>query len=171
MGLSAHIRCDDLPVLLKLLGRTLDGDAAQLQDISVVGVLQGNVDVLFDDQQRHALIGIDLLEDAEDVGDDQGGEPEGRLVQQQHPGPGHEAAGDGQHLLFAAAQGAAKLLGALLEDGEEVQDHFLVLGDSHLVAAAVGAHAKVLADAEVLEDFAPFGHRGDSQPDNFAGAQ
>jgi len=49
----------------------------------------------------HLLLGVDTLQDVEDLSHDQGGEAEARLVAQQKPRPTHKRPGDGEHLLFA----------------------------------------------------------------------
>ena len=56
-------------------------------------------------------LGVDLLDDLEDLAHEQGGQAERRLVEQQEAGLGHEGAPDHQHLLLAAAQ-VARAAGA-----------------------------------------------------------
>ena len=51
-----------------------------------------------------------------------------RLVEQQHLGPGHQRPADGQHLLLAARQRAARLLAPLRQAGEEREDPVEVVG-------------------------------------------
>ena len=53
---------------------------------------------------------VDLVDGAEDLLHEQRGQAEGGLVEQQQPRPGHQRAGDGQHLLLAARERAGRLL-------------------------------------------------------------
>ena len=146
---------------------------------------QGLVGVLLHQKDRGA-VGIDLLDDAEDLLDDDGRKAQGGLVEQEEPGPGHEGAAHGQHLLLAAGQGAALLGDALLQDGKELEDVVHVAGDAVPVAAKEGAEIQVLAHRELGEDEAPLGHLRDAElddvvrrqlvdggavPDNFARAR
>ena len=58
-------------------------DAAHLEDERVLRELQCDVRILLDDEHGEALALVQLLDDAEDLGDQQGREPERRLVQQE----------------------------------------------------------------------------------------
>ena len=57
----------------------------------------------------------------------EGGEPQGELVQYEDFGFGHQTPAHGHHLLFAAAQGAGLLAGPFLEAGKEFVDLVQVL--------------------------------------------
>src|SRR5207237_2654957 len=82
-------------------------------------------------------------------------EAHGGLVEKQDPRPGQNTAGDGEHLLLAAGEGAGGSVEAALQ-GREPPD--LVLdGGAGLLAAArpwarFGADAEVLGDAHALQD-------------------
>ena len=52
---------------------------------------------------------VDGLDQREQLLDQERGEAERRLVEDQQPGLGHQAAADGEHLLFAAGQRAGAL--------------------------------------------------------------
>ena len=54
-------------------------------------------------------------------------EAERGLVEEQEPRPAHQRAGDGEHLLLAAREGAAALVQALLEPREDRRDAFEIL--------------------------------------------
>src|SRR5581483_11765776 len=108
---------DVLVVELGRFGHELD--AALLQDVDVVGQLQGPADVLLDEEQGGPLRG-DLVEVVEDLVDELGGEAERHLVDEDELGPGQPGVGQGQHLLLAAAQRAGPLVEALAEDRERL---------------------------------------------------
>lgn len=135
-----------------------------------MGDAQGLVGVLFHQEDRGA-VGVDALDDLEDLLDDDGREAQRGLVQQEQLGPGHEGAADGQHLLFATGQGAAGLLAALGQDGEEVEHIVHVFLDALHVVAQEGAQVEVLAHAQVGEDEAAFGHLRDAQADDLVRGQ
>ena len=62
---------------------------------------------------------VDLLDRLEDLLDQDRREPERRLVEQQEPRPGHQRPADREHLLLAARQRAALLVGPLAEPREQ----------------------------------------------------
>src|SRR6476619_8166245 len=86
---------------LQLVGVAAEHDLARLEDIGAMGDAQGQVGVLLDHEHRDALL-VELGELAEQALDDEGGQPERRLVEQEEPRPRHERPGDRQHLLLAS---------------------------------------------------------------------
>ena len=82
-------------------------------------------------------------------------------------GPGHQGAGDGEHLLFPAAERPARLMAPLLEDRKEREDVLDVPGDLRLVLPEKGPHVEILRHREERKDPAPFGDLGDAQGDDF----
>ncbi|GAA3068592.1 hypothetical protein GCM10020000_61290 [Streptomyces olivoverticillatus] len=62
-------------------------------------------------------------------------ETHGGFVEHEEFGAGHQGAAHGEHLLFAAGEGACGLFGAFAEDGEEVVGALDVLGYSVSVLA------------------------------------
>ena len=71
---------------------------------------------------------VDLRDEREDLLHQDRREAQGRLVQQQQPGSGHERPPDGQHLLLAAGQRATLLVQALAEPREQHEGLLHVLG-------------------------------------------
>ena len=63
----------------------------------------------------------------EDLLHDERREAERRLVEEEQARPAHQRAGDGEHLLLAARQGAAALVQALLEARKDRADALEVL--------------------------------------------
>src|SRR5713101_440641 len=84
-----------------------------------VGERESEVQVLLDQQHRHALR-LEPAQDPLDLLDHHRRQPLGRLVEQEERGPGAQHARDGQHLLLAAGQLGAAVLGARGERRERL---------------------------------------------------
>ena len=63
-------------------------------------------------------------DDVKNFMDKQGGEPHGRLVQEDQLGLGHQGAADHGHLLFSPADKAGDFIPLLSQPGKVVIDHF-----------------------------------------------
>ena len=113
--------------------------------------------VLLDQEDGQAL-GLEADEDAADLADDERGEPFRRLVEEQHPAVGEERPADGQHLLLAARERAARLGFALPEAREQLED--AIEGPP----VRSGAEEQVLADRERREDAASLRHQREAPP-------
>ena len=114
----------------------------------MVGDLQGLVGVLLNEQDGDSLL-IEFLDDLEHLRHDHGGKAQGRLVEHHEFWPGHDAAGDCQHLLFTAGEQAAVLTLALLQAGKHRIDPLKVLFNAVHVLAVAGADAQVLFHGEL----------------------
>ena len=126
-----------------------------------VGEAFENRDVLVDEQDRLAL-GLERRETAPDLGADRGGQALGGLVEDEEARIGHQGAADGQHLLFAAGEGAGALVRALGQDREHRGD----AGERPWVGAVQpvgGGGDEVFADGERGEDLAAFGDEADAE--------
>jgi hypothetical protein len=110
-------------------------------------VAQADCGELLDDEHRHAGAG-DVGDDLVELGDDERGQAHRQLVDEEHGRVGAEAAGQGQHLLLAARQGAGQLPAPLPQAGEQREGH---LADPLQRGAARRRHAQVVVDAEVRE--------------------
>ncbi len=99
-----------------------------------VGHLQ-DADVALDHEDGHA-VGVDLGDDLEDVVHDHRRQPHRRLVDDQQPGAGHQAAADGEHLLLAAGQGPGQLRAAFAK-AREVAEHLVALLGEPVVVVAL----------------------------------
>src|SRR5690606_10519631 len=71
-------------VLRELPGRAIHHDAAVLQNVTIVGILERHVGVLLGQQEAHPLLLVEVLHDAEDLGDDLRRESHGGFVEQDH---------------------------------------------------------------------------------------
>ena len=71
-------------------------------DIGPVRQLQGMERVLLNQENREALLFIQLLDGAENEFYDERCQAKGRLVEQQQAGAGHKCTANGKHLLFTA---------------------------------------------------------------------
>ena len=96
-------------------------DVAVLQHVGAMGDRQRHRGVLLDHQDGGAL-SVDGLDDVEHLLDQHRREAHRRLVHQQQPRPRHQRAPDREHLLLAARQRAAVLVGPLLEAREQRVD-------------------------------------------------
>src|SRR5439155_5415219 len=89
-----EVRLLDVRALLQRLARAVEHDAPVLDDVGAVRERQRARDVLLDEQDRGAGL-VDRLQSLEDQPHHHGGEAEARLVEQEQPRTGHEAAADG----------------------------------------------------------------------------
>src|SRR5262245_62241458 len=92
-----------------------------------MGELERVIGVLLDEEDGNALLLVEIANDREDLLDDEGRETERRLVEEQEARAAHQRAGDGQHLLLAARQGAAALIEPFLESREDGADALQIL--------------------------------------------
>src|ERR1044072_1090695 len=88
------------------VGEPLD-HAAVFHDVIAVGDGRGEAEILLNEQDGKTLL-LEAADGPADLLDAAGGEPLGRLVEQQHARAGAQDAADRQHLLLAPGQ-----LGAL----------------------------------------------------------
>src|SRR3990170_5077960 len=161
-----QIRASHGLVLLKLRAILRQDDAAGLQQVAALRDGEGEAGVLLYQEDGDVLFLVDGLDYAEDLPHHQGGQAQGRLVQEEEAGSAHEAASDGQHLLLAAGKGVGGLLAALGEDGEVLADAFQVAFDAVSVAADVGPQAKVLHNRQFGEELTSLGDVGYAEGDD-----
>src|SRR6185503_12330889 len=90
---SPHIGRDDLGVALQITGRPLEHQLALLEYVGVVGDLQGQFDVLLDEQHGHFLFTVEHPEALIQLVDEHRRQPEGRLVDHEQAGPGDQRPG------------------------------------------------------------------------------
>ncbi len=101
----------------QLDGGTLHRDLAEFQYVTIVGHLQCGACILFDQQNRHAVV-AQFSYDVQDFLDDARRQSEAGFIQHQQRRFGHQCAADGQHLPLAAGQGAGQLGASFLEARE-----------------------------------------------------
>ena len=109
----AEIGLRDGGVLEQFFARAGLGDAALLENIGVVRDGERLERILLHEQNGLAH-GLDLADGIENGVDQQRREAEGRLVEHDEVGRGHDAAAHRQHLLLAAGERAGDLIFALL---------------------------------------------------------
>src|SRR3989304_9144563 len=109
-------------VPLQLLRRRLYHDVPCLKHVAVLGYGESQAHVLLHQEDRCVFLAVDRLDDAEDLADDERGQPQGGFIEGKEPGPRHEPAADGEHLLLAAGEGVRGLLPPLSEDGEVAEE-------------------------------------------------
>jgi hypothetical protein len=89
--------------MAQLVGSPGQGDGSTSHHQHPVGHVHGLVDVLFDQQDAHTVVGR-RPHDPEQPFDDERGEAEAQLVDQQQAGAPRETSRQGQHLLLASRQ-------------------------------------------------------------------
>jgi hypothetical protein len=124
-------------------------------DVQLVGDRLGELHVLLDQQDRDALL-AQQTDDAGELAHDQGRQPLARLVEQHHLGIGHQRPGDRQHLLLAARELRALVVGALAQRGEQVEQP----GERPGAAGRAFADLYVLDHREIGKDQPSLGHVG-----------
>src|SRR6266568_796250 len=162
--LHAEIELLDVVLLEQAVAGVLHDDAADLQDVAVVGHVQRHVGVLLHEEDGHPPLAVDPDDDIENLLHELGRQPQRRLVQQHHLRPRHERPADRQHLLLAAREAAGALAGPGAEHREVVVDRLQVPGNVAGVAPREGAHAEVLMNREERKDLAPLGHVRQAEP-------
>ena len=73
------------------------------ENIGAAGDFEALHHVLLDEQNGDA-VGVDARDQRKQFLDQQRRQPERRLIENEQPRLGHQAAADGEHLLFAAGQ-------------------------------------------------------------------
>ncbi len=137
-------------------------DAAGVDDDDLVGDAAHEREVLLDEQDRGRA--RHLGEHLGDLGDELGGQALGRLVDEQQLVATQQHAGEGDHLLLPAREGAGPLVATADEVGEE-------LGHDRGVHALVRVdEAQVLVDGQSAEDLAVLGHVADAAANDACGA-
>ncbi len=124
-----------------------------------MGKAQRHVGVLFGQQEGHAFVFVETLDDAENLFDQLGCQPHAGFIQQNGFRRGHQGAAKGGHLLFAA-RGIARLAFAALFEAREIVIDLFQVGQhgTFAVLAGVIAGQQVFLDREVLKTMAPLHH-------------
>ena len=113
-SLLAQIRLTHTFVGEQGLGRTAEHDVSGLQYVAFVGQAERGPRILLDQQDSDAGA-VDLADGLENGSHQERRQTKRWLVQKQNFGVGHQGPADGQHLLLATRQGAAKLTAPLVE--------------------------------------------------------
>ena len=137
---------------------------ADLQHVGHVGQGQCHRRVLLDQNHGRAPP-VDLGDHLADACDHPRRQPERRLVQEQHPGRGHQRPGDRQHLLLAAGEQPGALARALAQQRKQLE-HPLPRRSARPRRRREAAGAQVLLDREVGEDLAALRHLDHAGPDH-----
>ena len=95
--------------------------------------------------------------------DHRGREPHRRLVQHQQIGRRGQSAGDRQHLLLAARQGAGELVAALSENRKQLDRWWAASPPGAGRSSRVRAHLQIFHDRHRREYLAAFRHVGDAE--------
>ena len=118
--------------------------------------------ILLHQEDAEPLLAIKSLDGPEYLTRDERRQPQRRLIQEQQPRAPHQGAGDRQHLLLAAGEGAAALVDTLLEPWKQLKHAFQV-GLKMLGICQAGADLQVLEHAHAQENAPAFRRLRDSQ--------
>ncbi len=115
---------------------------------------------------------MDLRDEVESIGGGGRRETQRRLIEQQQARPSDQRPGDGQHLLFAAAQRPAELVAPRRHPGQPGVD----LLDVAAVVARIrrprgNCREQVLVHRQAREDAPAFGHRENAEPGDGVGGK
>ena len=154
----------DAVVVPDRLAGALEPIQAQLEHVGVVRDLEGLDRVLLDHEDRLAEP-AQVADDPEDLPEDEGREPEGRLVEQQEPRPEQQGAAHLQHLLLPARQIGGPLPARLAEHREGLVDALDVAIELRRARPDVRAEPQIRLDRHQREDVPPLGDVGDSAPE------
>src|ERR1700738_2419808 len=115
---------------LVLVHQLAPGSAQRYQaidhDIRTVRQFERVECILLHQEDAEPLLAIKSLDGPEYLTRDERRQPQRRLIQEQQPRAPHQVAGDGQHLLLAAGEGAAALVDTLLEPWKQLKHAFQV---------------------------------------------
>src|ERR1700690_111670 len=140
--LNSQISLFDILVAEQFLAGTAELYRTGFEHIPPVRELQCSTSILLYQKDRYSLP-VDVPNYLEYPADHDRCQPQGWLIQKEHPGVRHKRPADGEHLLFTPAQGTAHLARPLLEDRKNGKDFFEI---SVQVTAwsAICAHFKVV---------------------------
>ena len=125
------------------------------------------VEVLLYKQDGQALFSIEPQTQFANLLDDVGLDAVRRLVEKQHARHAQQNARDGQHLLLAPAQGAAKLKPPFLENREKVEGVFQISRR----CADRATDSQIVLDGQIAENATSLGDVADTEPGAGLGRQ
>ena len=82
-------------------GDTFHDQFTVVQNVSAVGNVEGQIDMLLDDEHPGPSAVGEVAHDGQKMFDDDRGQTEAHLIDEQQPRLRHQSAGHSQHLLFA----------------------------------------------------------------------
>ena len=139
-------------------------DVAVLDHVALVAELEGHVDVLLHQQHGGALL-VEHLDELEDLPRQLRAQSQRGFVDHDEPGPRHEGAADGEHLLLAPAQESGLAVLAVLEHREQAVDPLERLLHRGARPRQVRAEPQVLVDGQVGEEAPALRHLHDAELD------
>ena len=108
---------------IELVHRTCKADVTLLQKYRPIRYRGGDVEGLLDDDQGHA-VGLQALDDLNELVDDDRREPERQLVDHEHLGVVQQRDGERQHLLLPTGQRCRPAVLFARQHGEEPEHSF-----------------------------------------------
>src|SRR5438132_8154697 len=168
---DAEVLVNDRLVRPELAGGTAVPDLALLHDVHARADLQGERHVLLDEENRQT-VPAQHVDDLPDLGDHAWHQALRRLVEQDDLGLERHRTRDGEHLLLAARERAARLVAPLSQDGEARVDFVEELSAPRLGhPLAVQPGSEVLHHGEQPEDPPILGDPGDAEAGDVVGRE
>lgn len=118
------------------------------EDVAAVRDLQGQGDVLLDEQHRAVVLDGELPDDRQQPLDDDRSKPEAELVEHEQLRTAHQGAADAEHLLLTAGQQASAPVPEIPERREVLE------GDIRVNLLAPVRQLEVFGDGQSEEDAA-----------------
>src|SRR6266511_4565777 len=119
--LHPQVLMDDGVVVPEIRGSGVMAHHTLLHDVDALARLEGERHVLFHQQDRDT-VAVECVDDLADLRDHARHQAFRGLVEQDDLRLQHHGAGDGEHLLLAAGEGAAGLVAPLRQHGEVLVD-------------------------------------------------
>ena len=128
--------------------------------------MQGLAGILLHEQDG-ALFTLKIHNGAKNFLHQHWSQTERRLIQHKQLRAGHQSPTNGQHLLFTTAERGAKLLAAVTQDGELVEDDLHIVPYLGPVRTSIGAHFEILLHRHAGQNAPALLHLQDSQTHDF----
>src|SRR5580658_10248547 len=136
----------------------------------MMSVAKNQMRVLLSEQEAHAFVLIQPLDDLEDFLDDHRRETHRGLVEQHQLRPAHQSSADCSHLLLPARQQACLGVAARLEAGEDVVNALEVtLEFPPTGSAGEAAGQYVFLNGQMGKTMPPLQHLNDAAADQISG--
>jgi hypothetical protein len=163
-ALAAQIEFLDVRVAAQALGRAVEHDASIFHHVTVIGDVERHRCALLHEQNADAEPAADFGQPPQQILHQHGREAERKLVDQQEFGLADEAAGERQHLPFAAGKKAADAMAQAGELREELIGERLVPPAFHCRPRARKRRGEILGDGEIGKYLIALGHQHDPAP-------
>src|SRR5258708_16962909 len=162
----------DVLVLAQVFSLTIHHYPAVFENIAVRCKSQCDVGVLLSEKEANAFLGIDVVNDLENMLDDLRRKAHRRLIQQDHVRLRHQRATDGAHLLLPSRGIARLTVAPFAQSRKIIVDHFKRSCRSGApVLTGEGSGKQIFLDRQMTEAVTAFHHLYAAAPDQIVGRQ